>query len=397
MIIHSNRVVTYSDVREAYIDVENGKIVAMYGKDAGVKADVDYGDLRIIPGIIDTHNHGACGWRFDDADYEGLLSCLKGEAAYGVTGVLPTTTIYSQYSTLAKISREDNEGARVVGIHSEGPWGARVGEKGVNLGYPKPDLEIAQKMIDEADGTLKLVDIAPEVDGALEAIEYFTKRGVAVAAYHTNATYEEANVGIDHGISVATHLMNVMTGLHHRGVGTAGACILRDEVDCELICDGLHVCLPMIELIMKMKPHDRIMMVSDNGAFLGAPVGKYDGGSKNKGSDREVLEVTPDGFVLSKTGRLSGSSKPVIYGIGNLVEKLHMNIVDVCRMASTNPARKYSLGTKGYLAVDKDFDAVVIDDNYNVLKTYVEGRLVFDGDKEKAPFNEEFLKEVKID
>ena len=74
-----------------------------------------------------------------------------------------------------------------------------------------------------------------------------------------------------------------------------------------------------------------------------------------------------------------------------------MDIVDVCRMASTNPARKYSLGTKGYLAVDKDFDAVVIDDNYNVLKTYVEGRLVFDGDKEKAPFNEEFLKEVKID
>ena len=396
MIIHSNRVVTYSSVKEAYIEVHDGKITAMYPGKANVKADVDYGDLRIIPGIIDTHNHGAVGYRFDDADYDGLLKCLKGQAAFGVTGVLATTTVWQQYATLARISKEDNDGARLCGIHSEGPWGARVGEKGINLGYPHVDLEIAEKMVKEAEGTLKLVDVAPEVEGALEAIEFFVKNGIQVGAYHTNATLKEANRGIDAGISVATHLMNVMTGLHHRDVGVAGAALLRDEVDCELICDGLHVSLEMIELIMRMKPHDRIMLVSDNGAFLGAPVGKYDGGEKNKGSDREVLEVTEDGFVLSMTGRLTGSSKAVLYGIQNLVEKLKLDLVDVCRMASTNPARKYGLVNKGALELNRDFDAAVIDDDYRVVATYVEGRKVFDAEKEKVPFNEELIKTTKL-
>ncbi|BFL37875.1 N-acetylglucosamine-6-phosphate deacetylase [Holdemania massiliensis] len=396
MIIYSERVCLPDGIRPAYLIEENGRIKAVAGKEAGLKADVDYGNQRIIPGIIDTHNHGAAGYRFDDANEEELKQLLKAQAAHGVTAILPTTTIVSQFPILAKLAEETLDGARIAGIHSEGPWGARVGEKGINTGYPPVDLDHAKKMIEEAHGKLVLVDIAPEVPGALEAIDYFVSQGVTVAAYHTNANYAEANRGIDHGITVATHLGNVMTGLHHRDIGTMGACILRDEVDCELICDGLHVCLPMIQLIMKMKDHDRIMLVSDNGAFLGAPVGYYKGGKKNENSDRAVLEVTPEGFVLSQTGRLTGSSMPVLYGIGNLVEKLHMPLEEVVRMSSANPARKYNLKNKGELAVDKDLDLVVIDEDYNVVATYVEGRKVFDRAVEKSPFNESFLQEYKI-
>ncbi|MDR1794105.1 MAG: amidohydrolase family protein [Erysipelotrichaceae bacterium] len=396
MIIYSNRVYTFEGEKAAYVKVEDGKIKGIYPKSAGLKADVDYGDLRIIPGIIDTHNHGACGYRFDEVNEEELKLALKGEAAYGVTGVLPTTTIVSQYPLLAKVADEDNDGARIVGIHSEGPWGSRVGEKGINLGYPPVDMEHAKKMIEEAKGKLKLVDIAPEVDGALEAIRFFVEQGITVSAYHTNANYEEANKGIDAGITVATHLGNVMTGLHHRDVGTFGASVLRDEVFCELICDGLHVSLPMVQLVMKMKDHEKIMMISDNGAFLGAPVGLYRGTKNNEENDRATIEVTPEGFVLSKTGRLSGSSKAVLYGIGNLVEKLGMDLSEVVRMSSLNPARKYGLATKGEINVGKDFDAVVIDDKYEVVATYVEGRKVFDRELESCPFNDAFIKEKKI-
>ena len=200
------------------------------------------------------------------------------------------------------------------------------------------------------------------------------------------------NIGIDNGITVATHLGNVMTGLHHRDVGTMGACILRDEVTCELICDGLHVSLPMVKLVLRMKDHDKIMMISDNGSFLGAPVGHYQGSASNANNDRRTIFVTEEGFVVSESGRLSGSSKPVIYGIKNLVEVLGMNLEEVIKLSSFNVAKKYDLKQRGSIALNNFADFVVIDDDYDVLATFVEGRKVFDKKTTKIDINPDFLK-----
>ena len=397
MIIRSNRIYTSKGCQAGYLIIEDEKIKQILPLEANLTPDEDFKDLRIIPGIFDTHNHGACGFRFDESNEEQIRIALKGQAAYGVTGILPTIVNLEPYPILAKLSREFVDGAQVLGIHSEGPWGSRVGEKGINLGYPPVDLEMAKEMVRLAEGKLKLVDIAPEVENALEAIDYFISEGVTVAAFHTNANYQEAKTGIDWGITVATHLMNVMTGLHHRDVGTAGASILDDRVYCELICDGLHVCLPMVELVLKMKDHDKIMIISDNGAYLGAPVGRYRGLSKNANNDRKVIHVTEDGFVLSETGRLSGSSKPVLYGISNLVEVLKMPLEDVIKMTSLNPSLKYGFDNKGSIEVNKDADFVVITNDYKVKKTYSLGKVIFDAEKEAIPFNENFIKELKLD
>lgn len=388
----SSRIYTSEGIVDGIIGVENSRIACIINGTADVDY-VDYGDSRIIPGIIDTHNHGACGYTFSSFQnmYE-LEQQLIGEASFGVTGIFPTINKVELIPPLVEGSKQGLSGARILGIHSEGPWGTRVGEKGdpKNTYYMDVDLDYAREMYEKGEGLLKLVAIAPEKDKALEAIRYFASVGVKTSAYHTNATYEECNRGIEAGISVATHLGNVMTGLHHRDIGTFGACLLSDQVTCELICDGLHVSLPMVKLVMKTKDHDKIMMISDNIDYLGAPAGHYKGTPDNANNDRKTIYVTEQGFVLSETGRLSGSSKPILFGISNLVEKLSMPLEEVVRMSSYNQSVKYELEGRGSISIGNYADFVVISDDYEATNTFVEGREVWNSETMERPFNPQF-------
>jgi len=383
-----------NEVISGYIVFEKGKIVDILKEDSQLEADEDYGDNRIIPGIFDTHNHGTYGYGLraeDSADNEKTVKgYLKGLAAQGVTCVFPTAGLGS-IATCARVAKEEVAGAKILGIHSEGPWLNRVGEKGVKTGWPEVSLKTAQQMLKDGDGLLRLVGIAPEIEGTDKIIEFFLANGVTMAFTHSDYQYADADKAIDQGLSVATHLMNVMTGLHHRDIGGAGACLLRDEVTCELICDGLHVSLPMIRLIMKMKDHDKIMMISDCSELSGAPIGQYRRPNMNM-----IINVGADGFLLTDTGRLMGSSKPVIYGISNLVEKLKMSIPEVCRMASLNVAHKYGIQDRGSIATGNYADFVVIDDQYQAIKTYSEGRVVYDRAADHNLFNQKYLAEVRV-
>lgn len=399
MIIKSKRIYMEDGCKDGYLEIEGKKIVKFYDADAEVEADFDYGNNRIIPGIFDTHNHGGFGYGFiqPGASKEDVRHYLKAEASFGVVNLFPTTSGVENMKTIAEVVKEGYDGSNVLGIHSEGPWGARVGEKGVNTGYPSVDLEYGQKMIDACDGLLKLVDVAPEVEDGLKAIDFFAKKGLTVGMYHTNANFKEANAGIDAGATVATHLGNVMTGLHHRDVGTLGACLLSDKVDCEMICDGLHISLPMIEIYLRAKNHDQLMMVSDNVNYAGLPEGRYTGFNADPKSDRAFINITKEGFVLSDTGRLSGSSKPVLFGIGNLVEKLGVPMEECCKFFCYNPIRKYSDPTvKGSLKEGKDADFVVISDDYKAIVTYSEGRKIYDKDVDVITIKEGYLEAHKI-
>ena len=188
-----------------------------------------------------------------------------------------------------------------------------------------------------------------------------------------------------------------MTGLHHRDIGTLGACLFRPEVDCEVICDDLHISLEMVRLYFKVKDMSRFMMISDSGVYAGAPIGKYKGMTSDEASDRIKITVNEQGFVLSETGRLSGSSKPVIYGIKNLVERLEIPLEKVILMSSLNPAKKYGYGeTKGSLVEGKDADFAVITDGYDVVETYSEGDCVFNIEIDKDTFNPVFIEKYKL-
>ena len=176
-------------------------------------------------------------------------------------------------------------------------------------------------------------------------------------------------------------------------MGGLGACLLDQELYNEIICDFMHVAPEMLQIIFKVKDNmDKWIMISDNVQVAGAPVGRY----RNESNTRERV-VTEEGFCLETTGRISGSSKPVLYGIGNLVEKLGMPIETVIRMAALNPCRAYGFDKeKGSIMLGKDADLAVITDDYQCVATYANGRKVYDCKTDTDLFNPEFIEKYQI-
>ena len=392
MFVHSTRIVAPDGVKDAVMRIEGGKIIEFLNSSEVDAIDLELGNHTVLPGIIDTHNHGTMGYGLggpcEDIEKE-VRGYLKGLASQGVTSCLPTASV-EFFPTIAKVMKTEVDGAMPIGIHSEGPYLSRVGEKGINTGYPDIDMEFVKKMVDDAEGQLKLVAIAPEIPGAKEAIEYFTSHGVRCAYAHSDMNYHEALDAFKWGITVTTHTANVMSGIHHRRMGGLGACLLSDEVYNELICDGLHVSNEMIELMLRVKNDhlNKVMMVSDSATAAGAPVGTY----RMFGFD---VHIDERGFCLTDTGRLMGSTVPVIRGIRNLHKNLNMELKDIVRMSSYNPAKVYGAESKGSLEAGKDADFVVVDDDFRVLETYREGKCIYHHEKDTDLYNWTFLEKCK--
>lgn len=395
MKLRSQRIYTAEGMISGELTVENGKITAI--KAGAQSADaLDFGNQRVIPGIFDTHNHGTCGyWAGDgrhtfEENVAAVKGYLKGLASQGTVNIFPTTTAPDAIAAVAAVALEGpQDAAQILGIHSEGPWLNRVGEKGIRTGWPEVSLDTARKMVENGKGLLRLVALAPEIPGIDPIVDYFLSQGITVAAAHSDNNYRQAMEGYAKGISVATHTGNVMTDMHHRDVGGLGAALLNPDVMCEVICDGLHICNEMLQIYFRVKDTDYFMMVSDCTPLSGAPVGKYAGFEPGM-----TMNVTPEGFVLNDTGRLCGSSQPVLYDIGNLVEKVGVPMETCLKMACLNPAKKYGFAdTKGGIAVGKDADLVVISDDYKAQVTYSAGRLVYDRERDGVIYNSDYLKE----
>ena len=403
MYIRCKQIYFEDGVKDGYLVVEGKKIVGFLDKCANVEDYIDYSDYRIIPGIFDTHNHATHG--YSPAGLKGgekeVLGYLKGLASSGVTNVFPTIEYHKgtdSYHRLVEMSKRENDGATILGIHSEDTerLGHRVGENGIEIGERPIDMELVRDTWEQSEGMLKLCGIAPELPGADEAIAYLTSKGVRVAFMHSECNYEQAMEAFRKGVSVSTHTANVMRGIHHRRMGGLGACLLDPDLNTEIICDFLHISPEMIELMMRVKQNDdKWMMISDNVSVAGAPEGKYR--PSDPESERYHI-VTPEGFCLDPNGRLSGSTKPVLFGMKNLVTKLNKPLEKVIRMASLNPCRTYGFDKeKGSILLGKDADLVVIDDDYNCIATYANGRKVYDCKVDTDLFNEEFLKEYRME
>ncbi|NLY62351.1 MAG: amidohydrolase family protein [Erysipelothrix sp.] len=383
--IKSRKIVTPSGVVSGELHInDQGLIEAISVKEVDQET---YPNKIIMPGIIDTHNHGTMGYGLmgpiEDKETE-VKGYLTGLASQGVTSVFPTAE-YAFFDAILAVKDQALATTKIAGIHSEGPYLNRVGEQGVPEEKQAVDVNHLQAMIDSAKGHLKLVAIAPELENAQAGIDLLNKHGITVAYAHSDMNYAEAFEAFNNGVSVATHTANVMSGIHHRNMGGLGACLLHPDVMCELIPDGLHVSVEMMELMLKVKDFDKWMLISDTISASGAPQGEYSFGNF-------TITINEEGFSKSETGRLMGSTKPVIYGMNVLNKNLGLDLITLSKLASSNVADYYKLDKTGSIEVGKYADLIIVDDNFELEHTYVDGNIVYSKVDNKDLFNPNFGK-----
>lgn len=356
------------------INVSEGKIDSFGAGEGLADAEVfDAEGLYVIPGFIDTHNHGCVGVEFaaEDEDFEKARVWLAGQ---GITGVAPTVRAMPVESTVAaekNILREAGKasrGAKILGIHLEGPF---VSHSRTGAMCP-PDMacepEALRRMAEGAEGMLKIMTLAPERENAAEVIKTAGALGVKISLGHSDAAYETAKAAIDAGASRATHTFNAMRPLYHRETGILGAVLTDDRVCCEMICDFVHLDEAAMRIVYRMKGAGNITIISDSGFMTGLGDGEFRVG------DYEQVRVVKDGVCRTEGGCIAGSCVSMLVGARNLL-RMGIPLEEVSVMGSLNPAK--ALGAEdrvGSLAVGKAADMIVCDKELNIKAVFVDGK-----------------------
>jgi len=362
-------------VKGGQVVIEGGRIQGIVTEGPRHRPTDDYGEAFILPGLIDLHVHGIAGADVMDCSREALALMARRFAAHGVTGFLPTTVTQSLGLTRrAMVAIRDwmdapgDGGARVLGIHLEGPFVNRAFKGMQNEAYIQPpDEDTARDLIAQAPGRVSRVSLAPELPGADRVIRLLRAEGIYVSIAHTGATYEQVLDAIGLGATQVTHCFNAMSGLHHRRPGVAGAAMLRDELYAELIADGVHVHPAAMRLLIRLKGRKRVILVTDSMSAADMPDGRYTFG----GHDVTVR----DGVARLEDGTLASSTLTMDAAVRNLVHLCQAPLVDAVYMGSTTPADAIGLGArKGKLVDGYDADVAILDPALQPVATWVEGR-----------------------
>lgn len=375
MIIQSKKVWIADQFTPAQLELEDGIIKEIYPYNEK-EVTKDYGDLRILPGFIDIHCHGAYGFDTNDANPEGLRKWAKGIVDEGVTSFLATTLTQSEevltnaVSNVAKVVEEGYEGAEILGIHFEGPYlnkahkGAQPEEYCV-----KPNIEQFKRYQKAAHGLIKYITMAVENDEDFTLTKYCSQNNVVVSIGHSNATYEQAVQAYAHGARSMTHVYNAMTPFTHRANGLVGGALRIRNMYGEIICDGNHSTLAALNNFFTSKGPDYSVMITDSLMCKGFPVGtKFDFGGQ------EVV-IYPDGSAhLVEACNLAGSTLNVNKGLKILIEDALVPVNYAINACTSNPARCLHVDDrKGTIGVGYDADLVVLDRDYEVVQTYCKG------------------------
>ncbi len=332
---------------------------------------VDFGENLITPGFIDLHIHGAMGYDFMDPSDEALETISIYLAMGGVTGFLATTYTSGHSQTLRAVKNLAKSpplhGARLLGIHLEGPYinhekkGAQSKEH-----IRKPVLKELKELINAGNGLIKVITLAPEIDDSYEVIEYLSNQGIIVSAGHTNATFTEAKKAMDKGLCHVSHLFNGMRGFHHREPGIVGAALTDGRVSVELIADGLHLHPGALRLAGLLKGPSRTVLISDSIRPAGLKEGEYWVGDNKVFLKNNELRL-PEGALAGSNIRLNQAIKTMVQDAGfSLTETIQMVTETPCRVLGLSPY-------KGRLEKGSDADITVIDWNFKVKETWIDG------------------------
>ena len=329
---------------------------------------------NISSGFVDTHIHGLHGYDTSDGTVDSILEMSKALPEYGVTGFCPT--IYPQTdgnflksirAIVGAIGREP--GAKIYGMHLEGPFVSSE-KPGVLTGkyMKKVDIDLMKKYLEGAEGHIAIMTVAPELKNMRDLAILAGKNGIVVSAGHSNATYENMLEGMQAGILHSTHFFNAMRRIHHRDPGVVGAIMIHPNVSCEIIADGYHVHKAILDLLLKVKPIHKVVLVTD----ALRPTGQKSG-SLFANNEEVICE---DGLFKRKSdGKIAGSALTMIKGVQNL-HRMGIPMHDALRMASSNPVTVISHQIKtGSLIPGKDADVVVFNNDFDVMMTFVKGEI----------------------
>ena len=361
------KAILYTDKIEGIVDEKNIPCTAEV-----IDAEGGY----VTPGFIELHIHGYLGKDVCDASVESMRIISKGLLENGVTGYLPTTmtvdmkVIQGAIDACRTLMNEegDFDGSTILGVHAEGPFISESKKGAQDARYIlKPDAEFVKKNAD----VIRVITLAPEEDTEnFDAIrEMAEKTNVVVSMGHTSADFETAMASTKAGVKHTTHLFNVMTPLTHRAPGVVGAAFASD-VSCELIVDTYHVNAALFEMVYKLKGR-KMCAITDCLPAGGLPEGEYTlGGAKI---------IYRDNICRLEDGTIAGSVLRLNKGVWNIYKNSNIPLNECVNCASLNPATTLGIADKkGSLEVGKDADIVILDNEFNVRKTIIGGKIKYE-------------------
>lgn len=382
LLIYNARIVTEGEVIEqGVLRVADGRIdlIARQSEVDLVKLHpqetlIDAEGSWLLPGFIDVHVHGGYGADFMDASVEALDTIARFHATQGTTALLATTMTAPREALEDVLSATDAyvrgpmPYAQVLGVHLEGPFISPQWPGAQNPSHIVPPQRAWLEAWNERYPSLvRMVTLAPEREGALEAIAWLRDHGIVAAAGHTDATYAAVEAAVDAGLSHAVHSFNAMKGLHHREPGTVGAVLTDARISAEVIADGHHVHPAAIRLLTQVKTQQNLLLITDAISAAGLGDGDYSLGGLDV--------VVADGVARLKDGAsLAGSTLTMIQALRFMVREVGVTVPEASRYASGNPAKMLRMDDRiGSLAVGKQADLLLVSPELELERVWVKG------------------------
>ena len=358
------------------IGIENNKIVYIGDNSLNIE-EICKVDGIMVAGFIDEHTHGAGGYDAMDGTKIALEEISKTLCIEGTTAFLATTMtqnlecINTSLKTISSLINKDLGGATLLGTHLEGPFisSKYKGAQSKNF-IQKPSIKLMQDFIKVSRETIKLVTYAPELDTNGEFTKLLVKNNIIPSAGHSDASYDDIKKSIDNGLKCVTHTFNAQSPIHHRNIGLAGSALLFNNLATEIICDGIHLSIPVINLLIKNKPKDKVILITDS--------------IRAKGIDENISELGGQKVFINNSratlsdGTLAGSILKMNDAIKLLVTQANVSFEDAVDFASYNPAKNLNLlDTMGIIKENNLANLTVINSNFEITMTMVNGKIVY--------------------
>ena len=395
MIIKCNNIYTPTGIKKGFLTIENGILKNISESLLDSESTyIDYSDKNIFPGFIDIHIHGYGRGSFAyKGDSDSIKNMSKDVVQMGVTsylltsGTMPKKFLESSYNEAKKIieSFVKGEGAEPIGIHMEGPF---INEKYIGMqrldSVERASIEKFKYYNKISGNNIKLVTLAPEIEGAIDLIKYLDKNNIVISAGHTAATFDEVKVAIDAGLTNFTHVYSGMRGFHHRELGVVGAAMFFKNTYVELAKQsGITVKSEAFDIMYRLKGDEKLVMMTDCLGLGGFPEGYsfyYYLRKTNFTMEKKLLKLEMDNGDISYIStddfeKLKDLELGFLESIKNIVDRLENKWLSVMKIACENPAKIAGVfNRKGSIEAGKDADFLILDQEWNLSEVYCFGK-----------------------